>query len=145
MKRIIREIFGFALYLFAFFKKKPLILSLYFHNPSLKVFGDVINWCLSNNYKFVYIDEVYKIISDKKQPKERIAFISFDDGWRSNLNLLPIIEQYNIPITIFVATKPIFSGNYWWEYVQKTYGSKKVEELKKSPYNIFKDNISSKV
>lgn len=144
MRHIIREILGFTLYLFAvFFKRKPLILSLYFHNPSSRVFEDIIKWCLSNKYTFVDINDVYKIIINKKQPDERIAFISFDDGWRSNLNLLPIIEEYNIPITIFVTTKPVISGNYWWEYVQKIYGYKKIEELKKSPYNVFKDNISS--
>jgi peptidoglycan/xylan/chitin deacetylase (PgdA/CDA1 family) len=36
-------------------------------------------------------------------PKKAL-FITFDDGWKSNYDLLPIIEDYEYPITIFLST-----------------------------------------
>ncbi len=32
------------------------------------------------------------------------CFITFDDGWRSNFDLLPIIKEKDVPVTIFLAT-----------------------------------------
>ena len=36
-------------------------------------------------------------------PKNSL-FITFDDGWRSNYSLLPVIEESRIPVTIFLTT-----------------------------------------
>lgn len=145
--RLIRETIGYTLCLFAdIFCRKPFIISLYFHDPSPKVFEDVIKWCISHKYRFLDLDELYHIMIDRRRPVvERVAFISFDDGWRSNLELLPIIEKYKVPITIFVTTEPVVSGNYWWEYARAAYSRKDVERMKKLPYNIFRDKVSSLV
>lgn len=143
MKRFVREFIGFVLYIYTvLFCRKPLILSLYFHDPSTKVFENVIKWCVSHKYRFVDISEIYNILINKVQPSNRIAFISFDDGWETNLALLPIVEKYQVPITIFVATGPVASGNFWWEYAQKVYGHKGVERMKKLPYNQFKEEMT---
>jgi peptidoglycan/xylan/chitin deacetylase (PgdA/CDA1 family) len=49
------------------------------------------------------------------------VWISFDDGWRENIdNALPIILEHDIPVTFFIATDPVErSGVFWWSVVQK--------------------------
>lgn len=140
--QIAREILGFVFYFIAQLRPYNRILSLYFHNPSPRVFENVIKWCVYHKYRFVNLDEMYNTITGKICPNERIVFISFDDGWRTNLDLLPIVEKYSVPITIFVTTEPIISGNYWWEYGLNLYGANEVEKIKKLPYAQFKEVVS---
>lgn len=78
-----------------------------------------------------------EIITKRKPINEKLGFISLDDGWRSNLQLIPVIEKYNVPICIFVATEPLDSGNYWWEYIIKESGRKAMIRFKDLPYNEF--------
>lgn len=116
-----REILGYILYQIGkLFAKKERFLSLYFHDPSPELFEQIVAWCKRNAYRFIDINECYNILSNKTKIDEKVVYFSFDDGWNSNLMLLPIIEKYNVPITIFVATEPIDSGNYWWEYAAKS-------------------------
>lgn len=144
MKRCLREVVGFVLYCFArLFVRKPSLLSLYFHDPSPKVFGDVIEWCIRHKYAFIDLDVFYAIVVDgKKLPQKRVVFLSFDDGWRSNLQLLPVIEKYNVPITIFVSTASVCEGNYWWEYVLNLHGRDMVERMKMLPYDEFCEAVN---
>lgn len=35
---------------------------------------------------------------------EKALFITFDDGWKSNYELLPVVEDHDFPATIFLST-----------------------------------------
>ena len=35
---------------------------------------------------------------------EKSLFVTFDDGWKSNYDLLPVIEENDFPVTIFLST-----------------------------------------
>lgn len=35
---------------------------------------------------------------------ENALFVTFDDGWKSNYELLPVIEENDFPVTIFLST-----------------------------------------
>ena len=113
------------------------IHSLYYHNPNPEGVEKMVRYHLRGGYKFISVEELYGILKREKPLKEKLAFISFDDGWQGNLRLLPIIEKYNVPICIFVATEPLVSGNFWWEYVAKEIGNKKTQDFKKLPYKEF--------
>lgn len=133
-----REIFAYCLYHFCkFFYKEEKFLSIYFHAPSPRLFEEIVKWCKGKGYRFIDINECYQILTNKIDIKEKVVYFSFDDGWKSNLNLLPIIEKYNVPITIFVATEPIESGNYWWEYASKSGGTSKVAQMKQLEHSEF--------
>ena len=95
-----------------------MIRPLYFHNPNQEGFEAIIKHLHSKNYKFISIEELYSRL-EKNDTKGKLAYISFDDGWQGNLKLIPIIEKYNVHITIFIAVNPIMSGNFWWEFVAK--------------------------
>lgn len=119
------------------------IQSIYYHNPDYSGFERMIKYHLSRGYRFIDVFELYDILANRKPIKSKLAFISFDDGWQGNLNAIPIIEHYNVPICIFVSTNPLYSGNFWWEYVAKVFGFKKVNEIKKLPYMEFCNTIDS--
>ncbi len=113
------------------------IHSLYYHNPEVVGFEKMMRWHLKHGYRFVSLAELRSILAERRQVKERLAFISFDDGWRGNLSLLPVVERYNVPICIFVATEPIRNGNFWWEFVAKEIGYSQMQDFKQLPYAEF--------
>ena len=110
-------------------KKKP-ITSIYFHKPTLIFFESVILWLLKNNYTFISSDELYKILNGKKKSNTKLIHISLDDGWLCNYdNIAPIISKYKIPITIFITTKAIEDGYFWWELVNASDNAYSVKQL----------------
>lgn len=116
---------------YPFQKSKMNVLSLYFHAPLPDSFEKVILWCKKKGYDFVHIDEITKYAKGENTEHNKMVHFSFDDGWLSNKALIPIIEKYNVPITIFVPVEPLESGNFWWNYVYAKYKShEKVEEFK---------------
>ena len=137
-----REFLGYILYqTYRWFIKEEKFLSLYFHDPTPELFEKIVKWCKKKGYRFIDINECYDILSNKIETKEKLVYLSFDDGWNSNLKLLPIVEKYNAPITIFVATEPIDSGNYWWEYADKSDEKYKKKNMKFLKHEQFKKEL----
>ncbi|MCY1633408.1 polysaccharide deacetylase family protein [Marinifilum sp. D737] len=141
MKKLIANILGYLLLLI--FGKTALkqfdkqVLSIYFHDPSLVLFKGIIGFLFSKGFRFISEEEYFQIINGEKDVKGRTAFISFDDGWKGNLKLIPILEKYQIPATFFIPVRPVITGNFWWEYaakvVEENQQFKSVEEVKKLP------------
>lgn len=113
------------------------IVSFYYHAPRPEGMEKIIKYYQKREYRFISVEELleYKLL--RKPVKERLAFISLDDGWKQNLELLPLIEKYNVPICIFVSTQPVIDGNFWWEYIEKLYDKEKVNLFKLLPYDEF--------
>ena len=139
MKRFLKEAIGFVLVKwFILTRKKPdAILSVTFHKPSRKMFKDVLSWLEKWNYRIVSLQELENLIG-KPTNNGKIAFITIDDGWRSNLELLDIMEERQAPVAIFVPTEPVVSGNYWWEFAgsegqEKITGISQVKDFKNLP------------
>ena len=120
-----------------------MIHSIYYHNPSTKGFERMLKYLHARKYTFLSIEQLYKTFNSKQKTNDKYVIISFDDGWKGNLELIPIIEKYNVPITIFVAIEPLYSGNYWWEFVAKERGYEKMFEFKELPYEDFYSQLSN--
>ena len=103
------------------------IKSIYYHNPKAEHVEYMIKWLTKKGYRFISDRELYGILTSKKKISEKLVYLSFDDAWRSNLEIIPIIEKYRVPITIFTPIHPLYSGNYWWEY--KTYNKEELASL----------------
>lgn len=118
------------------------ILSIYFHNPSLKVFEGCIKWILKNNLRAISTSELYAIYSNKKNLPRNTVVITVDDGWKFNeQNVIQTAIRYRIPVTIFLATDPMIRGNsFWWTIARsankKMFPSLSVEELKGIPNHL---------
>ena len=113
------------------------IISLYYHAPLIRGFEKSVQYYQKRGYRFISVEELRGIMKANKTIEEKLAFISLDDGWSQNLEIIPIIEKYNVPVCIFVSTQPIIEGNFWWEYVGKVRDKQGVNQFKLLPYNEF--------
>jgi len=97
------------------------VLPLFFHNPQKKLFKNIINWLVENDFAFISTQELHHIIKKKEAPKKKMAWVTFDDGWRQNIdNVIPAIIEFDIPATFFISTYPVEnSGYFWWSAVKR--------------------------
>lgn len=119
VKTIISIIFYYIGLIFNYRRNR--VLSIYFHNPKPESFERIIKWAVKRKYEFIDLPQLLDYVEGKTQLKEKYLYVSFDDAWKGNLDLIPVIEKYKLPITIFSPVEPLYSGNYWWEYVEAFY------------------------
>ena len=106
------------------------VLSIYFHDPSKALFRMVVAFLSIIGYKFISVDKLHRLIVDDIDLPKHVAVLTFDDGWKGNTRLMPVIEKYHVPLTIFVTTSALAKGNFWWEIVAIEYGKEAVHLLK---------------
>jgi peptidoglycan/xylan/chitin deacetylase (PgdA/CDA1 family) len=86
---------------------------LYTISPEL--LGEVVTF-LKRNYTLVGADDVLKSLRRQKPLPRRPALITFDDGWRDNLEWAqPVLGE--IPWILFVATDALQGSEFWWQEV----------------------------
>ncbi len=151
LKKTIKEAVGFTL-LQTFREKAPEqedILSIFFHDPPVRLLDNILNWLRKEQYSFIdiYTLKAFVYREQEKPAGKKLAFLSLDDAWKRNLQLIPVIEKHQAPITIFVPTQAVSEGNYWWEYAslqgQVNYTQiRQVEDFKKLPADVFAEKIS---
>ncbi len=107
-------------------KNGEILLSVYFHNPSKKLFEVCIKWFLKNGFSIISTNELHSIIKNNKPLPPSSVVLTVDDGWKENKeNIVAVAENYKIPVTIFVTTSPVETGeSYWWTYIQKAFDQK---------------------
>ena len=142
MKIDIQSIVGWGLYhICRPFTALSEVSSIYFHNPSPTAFERIIKWAKRQGYTFIRIPDMLKYMRSGEKAQGRQMLITFDDAWRGNLELVPIIEKYQVPITIFAPITPLQEGNYWWEYAQKEGGRVLSDEMKQYDENLFGEKV----
>jgi peptidoglycan/xylan/chitin deacetylase (PgdA/CDA1 family) len=92
-------------------------------------------------YRFVSLQDVLSGLD----PEGRYVLLTFDDGYCSILDVLPILEKYSAPAVLFVATEFIEKGiEYWPDTVYREEISRNsipksinfiIEELKNKPHD----------
>jgi poly-beta-1,6-N-acetyl-D-glucosamine N-deacetylase len=144
----IRELLGFILFKFMLlsWKENDGILSVYFHNPSAALFEKIIRWLSLRGYQFVSVQEMKNMLG-KPLKGSKQAIITFDDGNKEFIDLMPTIEKYKVPVGLFVPVQPVLNGNYWWDYAsapnQEQYsGLADLESFKKLPEADFEAKIN---
>jgi len=86
-----------------------------FHNPRPLLFERCIRWLRDGGFTFISEDRVIAISKGQADAAPGAVWISFDDGWRGNLSLVPVIERYDVPVTIFLTTEAVEPpGVFWW-------------------------------
>ena len=86
---------------------------------SPKNFRDQLVW-LKENYEVIDLSHLIDKIKKTSLHGNEIA-ITFDDGYRDNwTQMLPIISEIGIPVTVFIATDFINSSHeFWWDQVEQ--------------------------
>lgn len=70
---------------------------------------------LAQSYQFITVKQCVDMLEGTIEPIEYPLLITFDDGYRNNLDYaLPICQQLSIKPVIFVATGHIDSGQPFW-------------------------------
>ena len=94
------------------------ILSLYSHHPTRRANLDVLKWLKDEGFLFMSTDELLGIRQSEISQSKRLAWLTFDDGWRSlQTEVIPDLVDMNIPATIFIAPDdkankgPLFDEN----------------------------------
>lgn len=92
------------------------ITILCFHKPRKALFLKCVLWLIKYGYSFVSADEVIDWMWHGRRLPEGAVWFTFDDGWREQLDdVLPIVERYRIPVTLFIPTRIVGGeGKYPW-------------------------------
>ena len=76
---------------------------IHYHQTSPEQFSSHISF-LEKNYTLSPLRQLKDHYQSGSEIPDNSLFITFDDGWKSNYELLPIIEERGYPVTIFLST-----------------------------------------
>ena len=70
---------------------------------------------LKKSRNILSLSQLIDLIENRQPVPEKVAVITFDDGWRDNfLYAYPILKKHHIPATIFLTTDFIDSNKPFW-------------------------------
>ena len=72
-----------------------------------------VKFLVDNNYKIITFEELLKMHQNPGcQQNEKLVILTFDDGYEDNFTYgFPILKDYDLPATIFLATRYIKKNN----------------------------------
>lgn len=112
------------------YDKEGAFLPLVGHDPQAKVFSKLLEWLIGKGFSFVSTDELIAMRDGYASWRPRIAWLSFDDGWVGfKKNVLPVIEKYNIPVTLFIAPHETLRGQVWTNSIMPAMPYEKLRKL----------------
>jgi len=81
---------------------------------TLEGYREFFEYLLNKDYYFLSYSDLLRPLSKQK----KYLYVTFDDGYFNNTRILPLIEELNIPIHIFVNTSNIVEKKkYWWDVI----------------------------
>ncbi|MGV6825689.1 MAG: polysaccharide deacetylase family protein [bacterium] len=72
-----------------------------------------------------FLDAGYQFVSPEQARQNpgmsnKLAMITFDDGYFNNIRILPLLEEFNIPAVFFITTGNIQRNEcFWWDVVYR--------------------------
>jgi peptidoglycan/xylan/chitin deacetylase (PgdA/CDA1 family) len=98
-----------ALSILIFHRVLPATDPLRINEPTAAEFDSLMAY-LARNYRVLPLREAVSLLRRGQLPR-RACCITFDDGYADNLTIaLPILEKYQLPATVFVATGYLNGG-----------------------------------
>ena len=85
-------------------KKFPNQIVVYFHDTQqieIDAIQDIILFFKNIDYEFVTISEISKNLGTEK----KLFTFTFDDGFKSWKNLIPIFDKYKVEATFFLNSR----------------------------------------
>ena len=79
----------------------------------LKIF---IEYFLSAGYSFIDPNDV----NDSLNPLKKYILITFDDGYYNNINVLPLLKEYETPSIFFISSNHVLNNEaFWWDVIYR--------------------------
>jgi peptidoglycan/xylan/chitin deacetylase (PgdA/CDA1 family) len=74
---------------------------------------------LKNNFRIITQEELNQIIDNNTPITEKLALITFDDGYADNYHVAyPLLKSLNLPATFFITTNLVGSTHIpWWDEI----------------------------
>ena len=122
-------------------KMKHFLTILIYHRIVPELFDDHIDF-LERYFNIISLGDVLEAYSSGKEKKfpENCLIITFDDGWKSNYQLLPVLKKNNIRIAIFLSAGLLNTNRKLWNFVVRDVDGAENDILKNLP-NEEKDKI----
>ena len=95
-----------------YLKERKSVLAIYDHDPSPEDFEKYIRWLLHKGFEFISLEELLHYLDGETALSSSKIWFTLDDGWRGNLELLSVIEKYQVPVTLFIPTHAVETGFY---------------------------------
>lgn len=78
----------------------------------LEAFKNKVIKLRKDGYRFVSLSEAYQHLKNDFFRKQKYAVLTFDDGYKSLLEVLPWLRKENIPATLFINGKYLDGKSY---------------------------------
>jgi peptidoglycan/xylan/chitin deacetylase (PgdA/CDA1 family) len=79
-----------------------------------EIFGRQMQF-LSERYNLISAAALVELLRNNQPIPPGTVIVTFDDGWRDNyVHAFPILQQYRVPATIFLATDFIETDRLFW-------------------------------
>jgi len=120
---------------------KQFLTILIYHRIDPELFENHIDF-LERRFTIISLRDVLEVYSSGlgKKLLQNCMVITFDDGWNTNYQLLPVLKRHNVQITIFLSVGLINTNRKLWNFVVKDIDGAENDNLKKIP-NKEKDRI----
>ncbi|MEE0922292.1 MAG: polysaccharide deacetylase family protein [Paludibacteraceae bacterium] len=79
---------------------------------ALSEFKQTINALRRKGYQFISLTEAYNYLKKDYFRRKKYAVLTFDDGYKSLLEVLPWLEKQSIPATLFINGKYLDGTSY---------------------------------
>jgi peptidoglycan/xylan/chitin deacetylase (PgdA/CDA1 family) len=124
MHHLARQFLAGAGAILTFHRVRPALPGAFQPNRTLEItpefLEEVIVSLQAAGVELVSMDEVYRRLIAEVPTRRFVAF-TFDDGYRDNLQYaLPILQRYQVPMTLYLPSAfPEGRGELWWVVLEE--------------------------
>jgi peptidoglycan/xylan/chitin deacetylase (PgdA/CDA1 family) len=107
---------------------------------SLQKFEFEMSYLHTHGYKTLSMDEVIAFLQGERFPPKVIA-IHFDDGWKSELSAIPILNRYGFKASFWIIAEKGIGGPYMdWDDLRELAANPNFEIFSHTMTHPWKDN-----
>ena len=86
----------------------------------LRKFKTQMQWLAEHGYQTLSMEELVGFLRGKRSVPEHSVVLTFDDGWKSVLRAVPILNRYGFKASFWIITGKGIGGSYMdWSDIEK--------------------------
>ncbi len=94
------------------------ILSIFGHESRPDILEPIVKYLIGKGFTFVSTDDLLEMKAGQKEWHPKLAWLTYDDGWAGLCDLIPVLEKYHVPVTVFVSPAETDRRQAWSKHVQ---------------------------